>query len=462
MSWLTRFSDDDVLREAIRRKQGTKLLRDTLFDKQKEFNRDKARFKAALNTRRSGKSYLAAVRLLEAAQNHPGSVNPYIALTRDSAKRILWPTLTQIIRECQVPIKGEPKESSLTIELENNSQVFLVGADQSNFINRLRGIKCARAAIDEAQGFHEHIETLVDDVLTPALADYNGDLDIYGTPGIRPSGFFFDITTGRKEGFSVHRWGVLDNPYLPDAHRFIAEMKQRRGWTEDNPTYRREWLGQWVLDLDALLFRFKDSNIQAKPQDLKLDCIMGIDFGFRDKTAWVVIHGSTEHPNAYVTFTEAQSELIPSQIALRTAQLIERFKPISIVTDEGGLGKSIAEEMRRRYGLPVKPANKSKKILKISLINGDFIDQRLFVDPDCIELIEQLKNTPKSDDGIEDPQVPFDLCDALIYAHFEAKNYAFAPKNGRPDLYSEDYIEQALEKEAMRRQNQNWWETWEN
>jgi hypothetical protein len=41
-----------------------------------------------------------------------------------------------------------------------------------NFIRRLRGIKTPGAGIDEAQDFGSHLESLVDDVLTPALADY--------------------------------------------------------------------------------------------------------------------------------------------------------------------------------------------------------------------------------------------------------------------------------------------------
>ena len=455
-------SKKEIYAEALRRLKGPKILIDRLFDKQKIFHRDRSRFKAALNTRRSGKSYLAAVRLLDAAQKNPNSINPYIALTRDSAKRILWPTLTQIVRESEIRIKGEPKEASLTIDLENGAQVFLVGADQSNFINRLRGIKAARAAIDEAQSYHAHIQELVDDVLTPALTDFSGDLDLYGTPGIRPHGFFYDITTGKTQGWSVHKWSVLDNPHLPNAKDFISEMKQRRGWTEDNPTYRREWLGEWVLDLDALLFRFKPSNIAEKPKDKRLSHIMGIDFGFNDKTAWCVLAASSEDPIAYVVHCEAESELIPSQIAMRTGQLIERFNPISIVTDEGGLGKSIAEEMRRRYGLPVKPANKTKKLFKIAAINGDFIDNRLFVNPESLELISQLQNTSRNDEGIEDPLSPFDCADAFIYAYSEAKNYAFSPKNATIDKNSEEYIEQQLERESQRRQNQSWWEQWEN
>ena len=147
---------------------------------------------------------------------------------------------------------------------------------------------------------------------------------------------------------------------------------------------------------------------------------------------------------------------------MRTGQLIERFNPISIVTDEGGLGKSIAEEMRRRYGLPVKPANKTKKLFKIAAINGDFIDNRLFVNPESLELISQLQNTSRNDEGIEDPLSPFDCADAFIYAYSEAKNYAFSPKNATIDKNSEEYIEQQLERESQRRQNQSWWEQWEN
>lgn len=445
-----------ILEEAYRRwTLKHKTLRDTLFDKQKIFDRDKARFKAALNTRRSGKSYLAAVRLLVSASTTPGSQNPYIALTRDSARRILWPTIETLCRDLHLPVNLT--ESSLTVSF-GNSEVFLVGADQKNYMGRLRGIKSKIAIIDEAQSFNDHIESLVDDVLTPALLDYSGDLDIYGTPGLRPNGYFYDVTTKGK-GFSVHKWSVLDNPHIPNAQAFIDELMTTRGWTEQNPTYRREWLGEWVLDTDSLLFKFRrERNTYSElPKDL-YNRVLGMDFGWHDKTAFVIVSWSPYSKHIFVEHSESHPEMIPSMIAQRCAQLIDKWKPVSIVADTAGLGKSIAEEMRIRYQIPVKAAEKREKATNISLMNGDFIDGNLLVAADQNSLIAQLENVPRGDDGLEMDGVDCDEVDSLLYAYREAKSYASEPKYVEPRPDSEEYILKHLELEEKRKQNEAWWE----
>lgn len=453
-------SDAEIIREFIRRQRGSKTPTDGLFERQRLFHRDPARFKAALNTRRSGKSFLAATRLILAATRTQASTNPYVALTRDSAKRILWPILLTIIEKYE--IKATPVESTLTIEFpQNKSQVFLVGADQKNFINRLRGIAAKLAVIDEAQSYREHIKELIDDVLTPALADHNGGLDLYGTPGIRPNGFFYDVTT-QNIGFSVHRWSILDNPHIPNAPEFISEMMKRRGWSEQNPTYRREWLGEWVLDEDSLLFKFNEHrNLISEIDTKNLIRIIGIDFGFHDKTAFVIVSFDPHSPKLYVEHSEAYSEMIPSEIAKHTELLVQRFNPVSIVSDSAGLGKSILEEMRRRYHLPVKAAQKTDKLTAISLINGEFIESHVKVLASNKEFIHQLKNTPRGEKGIEDDGSPFDLCDAFIYAFREAKQWAWESKKAKIDPNSEEFILLGLEKEAERAQHKQWWEQYD-
>jgi hypothetical protein len=455
-------SDEDILLEARRRFIDKALTPvDTLFDQQKVFHRDPHRFKAALNTRRSGKSFLAAVRLLEAAAT-PLSQNPYLALTRDSARRILWPTLIDLIERFKV--ECTPSESALSISFPNKSEIFLVGADQKNFASRLRGIKSKLVVIDEAQSFREHLSDLIDSVIIPTLVDLEGCLDIYGTPGPRPTGFFYEATTSER-GFKCFNWSVLDNPFIPDANKFIEEILTRRNWTKENPTYRREWLGEWVLDLDSLLFRFDPQRniVSERPSGIGWINCLGIDIGFNDKTAFVVLSYSHTHPNSYVIHAEAHSEMIPSEIAERTKLLMNQFNPSTIVADTGGLGKSIAEELRRRHALPIKAAAKTEKATQISFINGEFIDKRLFILAHCKDLLDQLQTVPKGEDGLEDPHTPCDLLDGMIYAWRESKAWSFAPKEAKLDPHSEEYIIDQMEKQAERiiRMKQEEKELWE-
>lgn len=447
----------DLLREYLRRIYGPYNPVDYLFSQQRALKFDESTFRAAQTTRRAGKSYTAATILLHGAETE-GSQNPYIALTRDSARRILWPTLMQIIERCH--IECEPAESSLSIRFPNKkSEIFLIGADQKNFIDRLRGLKIKQAIVDEAQSFRDHIQQLVDDVLEPALVDLSGQLTLLGTPGLIPRGYFYDVTNENK-GFSVHKWSILDNPHIPNAKEFIEEMLKRRGWTTMNPTYLREWMNQWVLDLDAMLFKFTNKNLYSElPEKESWNHVMGIDFGYNDKTAFCILAYSFESRHAYVVHSESKSEMIPSEIAARCQVLIDKYAPVSIVADTGGLGKSIAEEMRRRYAIPVKPAEKRDKAAHIALLNGDFIDCHLSVKANLEGLIYELTHIEKNEKGIEQEGFPSDECDAFIYAFFELKHYHFKEKQPVLNRNSEEYLEKQLEDEVRRMQNgESWWE----
>jgi hypothetical protein len=424
-----------------------------LFDKQKICLSDKEPFLAALCTRRAGKSYYAGAKLFISALRVPNSISIYIALTRSSARNIMWQILLKIAE--RAGIKIEETESKLTIKvIESNSEIQLVGADTKNFIERLRGTPYACAIIDEAGTFRDHLNTLVDDVLTPSMADYNGQICLIGTPSVRPQGMFYDATQGKTSGWSVHKWSVFDNPYMPNARSFVDGIIKRRGWTKENPTYLREWCGIWVEDLDALVYKFRKEKNEYSllPTDSHWNRILSVDYGWHDKTAFAVVAYNDKAPNSYVEYAKGYSELIPSQIAEMLEKLIKKYNPIKIVADTGGLGKSITEEMRIRYGLPIIAAEKKDKLAWISLINGAFIDRQLFINKSLEELKHQYSILVKDEDGLEDPIMPNDLCDAVLYAWRESRAHQAIPdkvyksKEDQQNAMMDEYWESEAEK----------------
>jgi len=439
-------------------------LDQVFFEEQKVFKNDKALYKAALCTRRAGKSYLAASLLVESAITKPGTTSLYIALTRASAKNILWSILPDITKKLGLTV--EFNETDLQAKFENGSIIWLVGADTKNFISRLLGGKYPRAIIDEAQSFREHIKRLVDDVLSPALLDYRGDLILLGTPGPTPSGYFYEVTEKREHGFSVHKWSVMHNPHLEHAPEFIESMLQRKGWTRDNPTFRREWLGQWVEDPDALVYKFRigTNEYQTLPPNYQFYRILGVDYGWNDKTAFSIVTYSPNLRDIFVEHAEAQSEMIPSQIAAKVQDLIRRYAPIKIVADTGGLGKSITEEMIRRYSIPIHPAQKTEKMTAISILNGEFIDRHLFVHSSLDDLKKQYHTLSKNDLGQELAGQPNDLCDAVLYATREARAYAYEPLKPKTltkeEVWKEEEAEilRRLEESVINKKMGEWWE----
>lgn len=380
-----------------------------MFPKQQLFAKDDAKKKAALCTRRAGKSWSDAAMLFDSADRYPGSISPYISLTRKSAKNIMWPVMRDFVK--MHGIQAKPMESTLTYKLANGSEIPLIGADTEKFIERLLGGKYPRVVVDEAQAFGTHLQDLVERVLEPCTLDYNGDINLTGTPGPLAAGYFYETTEKGMHGFKVHRWSVLDNTFLPHAKNFIANLKAERGWTDDNPTYRREWLGQWANDPDALVYKYSDANdYDELPSGEVWHRTMAVDYGYNDQTAFGIIAYNEHSPVGYVEHVEGHSGWIPSQIAARIQQLMDVYHPHKIAADTGALGKMITEEMIRRYGIPMEAVKKQDKAGWISLVNGAFIDNTLKVKRSLTSLKNQLKTLVKDEKGNEDPSLPNDLC----------------------------------------------------
>lgn len=439
-------------------------LKAHLFDKQRAFKDDPSHFKLAQCSRRAGKTEMAAELLFESAMMYPNTTSLYVALTRTSAKNIMWPKLISL--RDKYKIGCELLEGTLEVKLPNKSRVWLVGADMSNFIDRLRGGAYPRSVLDEVQAFRSHIKELIDDVLTPAVMDFNGSIYLLGTPGPLPNGYFYEASELGMHGFSVHKWSIYDNPHMPNAPAFIDAVIKRNNWTRDNPTFRREYLNEWVIDRDALFYKFTRDNVcRSSELGSGYHRVLGIDYGFNDKTTFAILTYSDYSPKIFVEYTEGASEMIPSEIASRVSQLVAKFQPEKIVADTGGLGKSITEEMIRRYSLPIEAAEKTDKYSWASLLNGDFIDKNVFVFDQNVDLINQYETLTKheSDKSKEDPTLPNDFCDAVLYAYRYIKAYHFTPRPEPKTLNQiyqeeEDAIWETDERYTQELKEKEWWE----
>lgn len=429
---------------------------DPKFPAQNKFVTDPSRFITAQCSRRAGKSNGLAVKFLYTLETHPNCFCPYIALTRESARNIMWGVLQE--QDEKFKIGCTFTESNLTMTHPNGARLQLFGADMKNFIRRLKGIKTPGAGIDEAQDFGSHLQSLVDDVLTPTLTDYSDSwLAITGTPGPIPLGYFYEITHQRKFGFSFHSWTLLENPYLPQAQKFIEELKHKRQWNDDNPTLLREWKNQWVLDLESLLIRYsKQTNEYESLPIASYNYILGIDIGMRDADALAVLAWSESSPNIYLVEEIITAGQDISTLSTQIEDVIQRYNPSKIVMDEGGLGKKVAEEIRRRKHIPVQPADKARKMENVAFLNdwlrlGKFKakSNSRFVQDSYKVQIDWDKTTPdriKVKDSFHS-----DIIDAVLYAFKESPAFTYQktpdiPKWGEPGWH--DHERELMEKAA--------------
>lgn len=444
--------------------------RGLVFSPQDAFVYDPSRFIAALCTRRAGKSNGLARRYLRTMQKYPRSLCPYLALTRDSAKNIMWEMLKEHTEEEK--IKAEFTEHNLTMTIENGARLQLFGADMKNFIRRLKGIKTPGAGVDEAQDFGSHLITLVDDVLSPAIIDYpDGWIALTGTPGPIPFGYYYDVTDKDKYGFSVHKWSIFDNPYIEDAKGFVDNLIQKKQWEPNHPTLLREWMGKWVLDLDALVYKYSKEKNDYVTIDYSKDWefVVGVDLGFDDADAIAVLGWHKHHKLAYLVHEEIHVGQTITELAGQIDQVIKRFDPMKVVMDTGGLGKKIAEEMRRRYTLPIIAAEKVRKFEYIELLNDAMRMDRFFAKKesrfaeDCGRIKWETDITNPEKPKISD-NFHSDITDAVLYAYRESLHWLTDPAPvklipGTPTWFSAQ--EKEMEQEVINRlQSQKETDTW--
>ena len=466
-----------LLEEVVRREERVRQVDfdSLLFGPQKAFIEDPSIFKAAVCTRRAGKTYGLVIYMLKTALRYAFCQIPYITLTRAQGKRNIWLDLQQLNKQLDLNIKFNQVE--LTATMPNGSVIFIQGANDATEIERLRGGKYPLVVLDECQSFRPFLQNLVDKVLTPAVADYRGTIVMTGTPGPACAGFYYEVTGGDgplSKSWSTHSWSVVDNPHHPYGEEDIEEMRIRNGWRHDNPTLLQEWRGQWVHDDSRVVYKYDPAiNNAIPPIPDSLTYVLGIDLGFADSTAFVVLGYHEASGVCYVLESKTEEGLIPSAVAVRVQQYRERFDLSHIVADSGGFGKGYVEEMNQRYFLNVQAAQKTQKLAFIQLLNGDLQAGSLkFVRHRNRQLVDELglllweqDEEGNPDHTKIDERFPDHLADALLYGWRACRQYYYDPTLERPKAGSPEanrQLEQEMLEEVRNRvlgdPEQGWWQ----
>ena len=158
---------------------------------------------------------------------------------------------------------------------------------------------------------------------------------------------------------------LADNPHL-DRESYERSLAQL------DPITRRQLLdGVWVRDGAGLVYAHFDevrNTVDAAPP--LTNWLLGIDYGFNDDCAFSVVGWREHDRTVYGVESFKETGLTPSDAAERVVELGKRYDFSQIVADVGGLGKGYAEEARRRFSLPIHPAEKTNKRGYIDLLNG--------------------------------------------------------------------------------------------
>lgn len=386
------------------------------------------RFIAGECSRRAGKTHLAAALIvLTMLRAKRGQEVVFCAPTLARGKDLIWDELTRMVDEYNLDWKTN--ESSGRIRTPNGARFRIVGLDNKKQIGKVsRGGNTILFVTDETQEFPQHLEALLVAV-GPALAQSRGVFLALGTPTKNESDYWAAICDG-AEGFQRVHWTLLDNPFLGrDADEILAEERERHGWSVDHPDYVRELLGRRCSDPSSLVLEFdKSKNLTPTIPGYNAKTWrhwIGIDFGFRDTTAWVVLTAPLFGPDVYVVHCEQEAGLDWDEVTERTHKLCETYTPKGIVGDSATGGLPFIESFNKRYsrkfGVRVRGATKHDKPASISVMNTELRKGRLrLLSPATDQLAKEATALQWEDTErtkiLEGKAYPEDLFDAWRYA----------------------------------------------
>lgn len=448
-----------LLAEVRRRTIARPQFVDVNFPKQAAFQNDPARFKAMLCTRRAGKSYGIGNWLLDPLYSTPNVTSIYAALTRDSAKKIMWRDVILHLND-KLKLGGKPNQTELSLTLPNGSVLYLTGLDASpDEMKKLLGQKPKRVAIDEAGEFKQDLNEIVYSMLRPSLVDHKGELTLLGTPGVLPQGLFYEVSSGQRKGWSVHKWSALDNPYVSKNFQDeINDLMAENPRIVETPWYRRMMLGEWVTETSKLVYKYEQGRnyVQELPDDT-YSHVLGVDLGFDDASAFVVAAYSNSSPNLYFTKPYKQSGMIITDVVTRIRDYMHKFPISKIIVD--GAAKQAVEEMRQRYQLPLEAAEKHGKAEFIEIMNSDFIQGKIkLVGEESAPLAEEYGGLIWDDDElpkrVEHSACQNHLTDAALYAWRYCYQYLFKERV-KVIRTTEQKIDQWVEKESRKIANRS-------
>lgn len=395
------------------------------FKEQLEFINDKSPWITASCSRRSGKTEACALDLLDTAIKYDGVNCLYITLTRNNASKLVWNKVLEYNERYK--LGGRPNISSLSLTMPSKSVIYFSGCNDKSELDKFRGLALKLIYIDEVQSFKSFIKELIDEVLAPTLADYAGSLKLIGTPAPIQTGYFWN--TLQNSAYHHHKWTFWDNPHIAIksglTHQEILDRElSRRGVTKEHPSVKREWFGEWTVDTDALVIKYNQHNDYSTLPSLT-DYIVAVDIGHDDADAIAVLGWHKNVKTCYLVEENINAQQGITELAAQIESAIKRYNPLKVVMDTGGLGKKIAEELRKRYSLPIVAAEKSRKIEYLALLD-DALRTKAFMAKASSRfaldsfIVEWDYDKSTSDKLVIKDEPHSDIIDAVLYGYREA------------------------------------------
>ncbi len=341
-------------------------------------------------------TFVDAAYLIYTCLRNPDTPCLYAGLTRDSAKEAIWKLLVDFLHKVGIP--HQAKESTLQILFNNGSKITLFGCDMANARNRLRSRKFKLIIFDET-GFFAALDDLVGACL-PMLMDFGGTLCMTSSPGELLQGLFYKADQGKdKSNWDTFFWTSHENPHFqkPPVNDETADsypawavkcfetraqyelwfvLKTKYAYDEENPEYRREFLGEWVKSKKSLVYPVTEANVFDKLKIMHPEYAVSVNLSHPFISTLIV--GRYSEYSRYLSIEEHID--LPDRTFDQFAEVIRQkmaeYKTNTLIGYIGDYSKDIATQFKRRYKLPLLPMDRKdlsyhQRIYAADVIKGN-------------------------------------------------------------------------------------------
>ena len=301
---------------------------------QKVWN-DPVRFQVIAAGRRTGKSRLAAWKLIiEGLAATKGSVF-YVAPTQGQARDIMWDMLLELGN----PVIASSHVNNLQIKLVNGATIALKGADRPE---TMRGVSLKFLVMDEYADMKPEVW---EQILRPALADQKGSAMFIGTPMGR--NHFYELYTyacvAEDETFAGYHFTSYDNPLLDNAEIEAAKKSM------STFSFRQEFMASFEAQGSEL---FKEDYIKFDNEEPNGgEYYIAVDLaGFADvqkvttktkrldQTAISVVKASD---NGWWVANIIHGRWGVEETARRIFEAVRDYKPVAVGIEKGALKNAV-------------------------------------------------------------------------------------------------------------------------
>lgn len=349
-----------------------------LFGYQKKYLQDDSRFKAAMWSRQTGKTFtttLEAVLDVLKAESE-GRVSRWTILSVSEARAL--DAIDNGVKLHLSAMQQGFEEAAESLAIDSLAHIVRIGKRGSYIRAVASKPSTARGMSDNLildEFAHHQDNRAIWTALLPVVSRPQLKLRVISTPnGIGDK--FYELMTEPTSLFSRHTVTIYDavKDGLPrDIEELKAAMNDSTAWAQEFECQFTDFAGSWIPY--ELIDRCEDKNLGEYQGGL---CFVGVDFAARGDLSVFAVVEEKDNQLFLRELVELKNEKFATQLNI-LGELLKRYQVCRAALDQTGLGEMPVEEARRRFGSKIEGVifTQGRKLELASALKEAMEDARL-------------------------------------------------------------------------------------